>query len=87
MWRFWYGARSCPTSVTAASKPFVESPNPNWDQIAQIEKEPLAIVFACEKFDKYIFGRDVIHVETDHKAHKLQDCILNTAYVHVHLRK
>ena len=34
---------------------------------AQIEKELLAIVFACEKFDKYIFGRDVIHVETDHK--------------------
>ena len=34
---------------------------------AQIEKELLAIVFACEKFDKYIFGRDVVHVETDHK--------------------
>jgi len=34
---------------------------------AQIEKELLAIVFACEKFDKYIFGRDVIHTETDHK--------------------
>ena len=24
-------------------------------------------MFACEKFDKYIFGRDVAHVETDHK--------------------
>ena len=34
---------------------------------AQIEKELLAIVFACKKFDKYIFGRDVVHVETDHK--------------------
>ena len=34
---------------------------------AQIEKELLAIVFACEKFDDYIFGRDVVHVETDHK--------------------
>ena len=34
---------------------------------AQIEKELLSIVFACEKFDKYIFGRDVVHVETDHK--------------------
>ena len=33
----------------------------------QIDKELLAIVFACEKFDKYIFGRDVVHVETDHK--------------------
>ena len=34
---------------------------------AQIQKELLAIVFACEKFDKYIFGRDIVHVETDHK--------------------
>ena len=34
---------------------------------AQIEKELLAIVFACEKFDEYIFGRDAVHVETDHK--------------------
>ena len=33
----------------------------------QIETELLAIVFACKKFDKYIFGRDVVHVETDHK--------------------
>jgi len=37
---------------------------------AQIEKGLLAIVFACEKFDKYIFGRDVICVETDHKPLK-----------------
>ena len=34
---------------------------------AQIKKELLAIVFACEKFDKNIFGHDVMHVETDHK--------------------
>ena len=33
----------------------------------QIVKELLAIVFACEKFHKYIFGRDIVHVETDHK--------------------
>ena len=24
-------------------------------------------MFACEKFDEYIFGCDVVHVETDHK--------------------
>ena len=24
-------------------------------------------MFACEKFDEYIFGRDVVRVETDHK--------------------
>ncbi|UYV81891.1 K02A2.6-like [Cordylochernes scorpioides] len=33
---------------------------------AQIEKEPLAIVFGCERFQYYIWGNDVI-VETDHK--------------------
>ena len=34
---------------------------------AQIEKELLAIVFACDHFDAYIYGRDAVHVETDHK--------------------
>ena len=34
---------------------------------AQIEKELLAIVFTCEKFDTYIYGRDVVTFVTDHK--------------------
>ena len=34
---------------------------------AQIEKESLAIVFACERFETYIYGRDVVHVDSDHK--------------------
>ena len=34
---------------------------------AQIEKESLGIVFACERFDTYIYGRDAVTVETDHK--------------------
>ena len=36
-------------------------------QYAQIEKECMAIVYACEKYDQYILGRDVIRVEADHK--------------------
>ena len=40
---------------------------PTKTSYAQIEKELLAIVFACEKFDAYIFGRDVVKVESDHK--------------------
>ena len=36
---------------------------------AQIEKELLAIVFTCERFEPYMYSRDVIHVETDHKCH------------------
>ena len=34
---------------------------------AQIEKEMLAIVFACEHFEGYVYGRELVHIETDHK--------------------
>lgn len=34
---------------------------------AQIEKELLAIVWSCHKFDQYIYGRDTVHVESDHE--------------------
>ena len=34
---------------------------------AQIEKELLAIVSACERFETYIYGRDVVYVDSDHK--------------------
>ena len=34
---------------------------------AQIEKELLAIVYACEKFGQYIFGRSNVIVQSDHK--------------------
>jgi len=40
---------------------------PAESKYAQIEKELLAIVFACERFEAYIFGRDLVNVETDHK--------------------
>ena len=33
---------------------------------AQIEKELLAIVFACERFHQYVYGRTVA-IESDHK--------------------
>jgi transposase InsO family protein len=34
---------------------------------AQIEKEMLAILFACEKYHQYIYGQKNVLVETDHK--------------------
>ena len=34
---------------------------------AQIEKELLAVVFACDHFDAYIYGRNRVQIETDHK--------------------
>ena len=40
---------------------------PTETRYAQIEKELLAIVFACEKFEAYIYGRERVHVETDHQ--------------------
>lgn len=33
---------------------------------AHIEKELLAIVYGCEKFHQYIYGKDIL-VERDHK--------------------
>ena len=46
---------------------------------AQIEKELLAIVFACNHFDTYIYGRERVNVETDHQplemiVHKPLNC-------------
>ena len=47
---------------------------------AQIEKELLSIVYACEKFDAYVYGREEVTIQTDHKP---LECIfkkpLNTA--------
>ena len=34
---------------------------------AQIEKELLAIVFACDHFNMYIYGRKEVNIETDHQ--------------------
>ena len=39
---------------------------PAQQSYSQLEKELLAVVFGCSKFDEYIVGRDV-KVETDHK--------------------
>ncbi len=36
-------------------------------QYVQIEKELLAIVFACEHFEYYVYGREDVNVETDHQ--------------------
>ena len=38
---------------------------PTESRYAHIEKELLSVVFACERFDKYLYGRDVVHVKTD----------------------
>ena len=46
---------------------------------AQIEKELLVILFACERFDTYIYGRDLVRVETDHKPLEAMRKALNSA--------
>ena len=40
---------------------------PTETRYAQIEKELLAIIFACDHFEVYIYGRKAVHVETDHQ--------------------
>ena len=37
---------------------------------AQIEKELLAITWACDMFDQYLYGRDKVTIETDHEPLK-----------------
>lgn len=49
--------------VCYASKSLTETEQ----RYAQIEKELYACVFACEKFYAYIYGRDDVVIETDHK--------------------
>ena len=41
--------------------------SPAETQYAQIEKELLAIVYACQHFEFDIYGRDIVHIETDHQ--------------------
>ena len=36
-----------------------------------MEKELLAIVYGCDHFEPYVYGREVIHVESDHKPLKM----------------
>ena len=40
---------------------------PTQTNYAQIEKELLAVLFACRKFDDYIYGKSPVIVETDHQ--------------------
>uniref|UniRef100_A0A8C7JBX1 Gypsy retrotransposon integrase-like protein 1 n=1 Tax=Oncorhynchus kisutch TaxID=8019 RepID=A0A8C7JBX1_ONCKI len=40
---------------------------PTEQNYAQIEKECLSIVFSCQRFHHYLYGRDLVIAETDHK--------------------
>ena len=40
--------------------------NATQQNYAQIEKELLAVLFACKRFHQYIYGKKMV-VESDHK--------------------
>ena len=48
------------------------------DSYAQIEREMAAVVFACNRFHSYIFGKQDVTITTDHKPsiaiHKKSQC-------------
>ncbi|CAH1366264.1 unnamed protein product [Tenebrio molitor] len=41
--------------------------NETQKKYCQLEKEATAILFACQRFDQYICGKDEVVIETDHK--------------------
>uniref|UniRef100_A0A8C7UY29 Reverse transcriptase RNase H-like domain-containing protein n=1 Tax=Oncorhynchus mykiss TaxID=8022 RepID=A0A8C7UY29_ONCMY len=43
------------------------APTPTEQNYAQIEKECLSIVFSCQRFHHYLYGRELVTSETDHK--------------------
>jgi hypothetical protein len=51
----------CPVAYASRSLTSTER------RYAQIEKECLAIVFACTRFDQFIYGKQHVAVESDHK--------------------
>ena len=54
-------------SVAFASRTLTETER----RYSQIEKECLALVFACNRFDHYLYGRKKITALTDHKPLRL----------------
>ena len=73
---FRYWIRSCPSPATETSKLCVKSSGPNWSPYW--ERASCHRVRSSEKIDKYIFGRKVIHVETNHKP--LEDIFKKSLY-------
>ena len=61
------GSQSHIVTEWAACGLCIKSSHRTETRYAQIEKELLAIVFACNQFNVYIYGRDVVRVETDHQ--------------------
>ena len=51
---------------------------------AQIEKQLLAIVFVCKKFDQYVYGREKVHMQSYQGAYaELSRCICRVIKVHM----
>lgn len=97
---------SADASLTGIGAVLLQNDDENWVPVAyasraltqaetryaQIEKELLAITYACERFNQYVYGQ-TFEVETDHKplvaifTKSLSDCPLRIQRLMIRLQR
>lgn len=63
----WEITLQCDASQSSVGAALVQNGQPTETRYAQIEKELIAIVFACNRFHAYVYGREAVNIKTDRK--------------------